>query len=486
MIAHQKFPKDFLWGASTASHQVEGGTINQWTMWELEHASELATTADKRLNWIPGWNDSDKLDQQDAKNPENYVSGQGIDHYNRYEEDFDLLQKLQFNSFRFGVEWSRIQPEEGVFDKEAIAHYHEYIDSLNARGIEPMLNLWHWTMPTWFTDKGGFAKKENLPLFDAFVTRIAEEYADKVKYIITLNEPNVYASFSYLSGDWPPQIKSPRTALAVYRNLVTAHRRAYAILKSRNSTLQIGVAAQLANIQAKRPHNFIDSLTTKAMRYGWNWWFLTRIRKQQDFIGINYYFTDYYKGLGKKDNPTVPTNDLGWYMEPEGLYPLMIRAWARYKKPIIITENGVADRNDQYREWWLEQTIIAMQRALSEGVEIKGYMHWSLLDNFEWKYGWWPKFGLIEVDRANDMKRKPRRSAIWFARQLIELQSLSDGVSPPAQKAPPVAEIPQQQPKRQFKLRSKLLPNRTSLAEQSVKPGTQQPAARRIRMRKQI
>jgi beta-glucosidase len=503
MIARQKFPKDFLWGASTASHQVEGGTINQWSAWELEHASELATTADTRLNWIPGWNDGNNNDKQDikaqAETPENYVSGAGIDHYNRYEEDFDLLQKLQFNSFRFGIEWSRIQPEEGVFDKEAINHYHEYINSLNRRGVEPMLNLWHWTMPTWFTDKGGFEKKENLAFFDTFVTRMAEEYADKVKYVITLNEPNVYASFSYLNGDWPPQGKSAKTAFTVYHNLVKAHKRAYAILKARNSTLQIGVAAQLANIQAKRPHNIIDSITTKVMRYGWNWWFLTRIRKQQDFIGVNYYFTDYYRGFGKRDNPKVPTNDLGWYMEPEGLYPLMLRTWARYKKPLIITENGVADRNDDYREWWLEQTIIAMQRALSEGVELKGYMHWSLLDNFEWKYGWWPKFGLVEVDREQDMERKPRLSAIWFAKQLREFRDLSGvpmmvpAAKPvqsvqtvqPAQPSQPTQRVPSTQPVVKPKPASNIsLESRPQQAAKNVKSNPQS-AAHRIRTRKQ-
>ena len=418
MIVQQKFPKDFLWGASTASHQVEGGTVNQWSQWELEHAAALAASAQQRLSWLPDWQEI----KDQAEDPDNYVSGDGVDHYNRYEEDFDLLQKLQFNSFRFGIEWSRIEPQEGAFDIEAINHYHKYIDSLIERGVEPVMNLWHWTMPTWFTDKGGFAKKENLVLFDAFVARVAEEYADKVKYIITLNEPNVYASFSYLDGAWPPQIKNPRMALKVYANLAKAHKRAYTILKARRSTLCIGVAAHLANIQSKRPHNILDNISTKIMRYGWNWWFLNRIRNHQDFVGINYYFTDYYRGLGRKDNPSVPTQDMGWYMEPEGLYPLMLRTWARYKKPIIITENGVADRDDKYRQWWLEESIIAMQRALSEGVELKGYMHWSLLDNFEWAYGWWPKFGLVEVDRENDMKRQPRPSAIWLARYLKELQ----------------------------------------------------------------
>ena len=249
---------------------------------------------------------------------------------------------------------------------------------------------------------------------------MAEEFCDELTYVITLNEPNVYASFSYATGEWPPQEKSWLSTTIVYINLVTAHRRAYKILKAQKSSLQIGVAAQLANIQAKRPHSFIDSVSTKWMRYFWNWWFLYRIKNQQDFIGFNYYFTDYYTGLAKRENPKVPVSDLGWYMEPEGLYPLLIRLWSKYKKPIFITENGLADENDEFRRWWIEETIVAMERAISEGVDLKGYFHWSLLDNFEWKYGWWPKFGLVAVNRTT-MTRTVRPSAKWFAKKIKEL-----------------------------------------------------------------
>jgi len=475
MIGQQKFPKDFLWGGSTAAHQVEGGTNNQWSVWELAHASELAQTAEQRLGWLPEWPNI----KDQATDPNNYVSGEGVDHYNRFREDFDYVKKLQFNSFRFGIEWARIQPQEGVWSKEALAHYHEYIDELLARDIEPILNIWHWTMPTWFTDKGGFEKKENLVFFDTFVQKVAEEFTDKVKIIITLNEPNVYASFSYLSGEWPPQLKKPLMFVKVYRNLMKAHKRSYAILKARRATLQVGVAQQLGNIQAKRPHNIFDSIVTKVMRWFWNWWFLNSIKRHQDFVGINYYFTDYYKGMSftapdhmanqgndvamvgvQRVNPATPLNDLAWYMEPEGLYPLLVRAWARYKKPIIITENGVADATDQYRQWWIEETIVAMQRALSEGVDLKGYMHWSLLDNFEWKFGWWPKFGLIAVDREHGMKRSIRPSAVWFARTLRDLR---EGVGPAAPKKPvPVKPV----------------------AEKVEQPAPVRPAVRRIRPRR--
>lgn len=426
------FPNDFLWGASTASHQVEGGTYNQWTVWELEHANELAATAKKRLDWLPEWDRFAK----EASTPENYLSGKGVMHYDMYKHDFDILQKLNLNSFRFGVEWSRLEPEEGKWNPEAFSHYKEYIEELVSRGIEPVINLWHWTMPVWFTDMGGFEKRSNIKHFVRFVKKVATELPiDKCRYVITINEPNVYASFGYAIGEWPPNKKNWLTFVAVYYNLAVAHRRAYKVLKKRKKSLQVGVASQLANIQPKRPHNWLDILVTKWMRYFWNWWFLNRIKRHQDFVGFNYYFTDYYqlgdykgkigRDLFHRANPNFPKNDLGWYMEPEGLYPLLVRVGAHYKnKPIMITENGVADADDKHRQWWLEETIIAMERALSEGIPLKGYFHWSLLDNFEWAYGWWPKFGLVEVDRKT-MKRKVRPSAKYLAEKVAEFREIS-------------------------------------------------------------
>jgi beta-glucosidase len=410
------FPKNFLWGASTAAHQVEGHTHNQWSVWQYANAERLAKTAHKRLGYLQDW---EKIAKQ-AEDPENYVSGRGVDHYKRYKDDFKLAKKLNLNSFRFGIEWSRIEPEEGKWNEEAIKHYQDYIRELNKQGLEPVLNIWHWTMPVWFANKGGFEKRANLKYWSRFVHKVAQELTHELTYVITLNEPNVYVSFSYQMGEWPPQQKNVLLMMKVYWNLVKAHKQAFYLLKHQDPRLQIGVAAQLANIQAKRPHNIFDEISTKVMRYLWDWWFLRRIRKEQDFIGFNYYFTDYYTGLMKRENPRLPLNDLGWYMEPEGLYPLLLRIWAHYKKPIIITENGVADADDQYRRWWIEETIIAMERALSEGVQIKGYFHWSLLDNFEWSTGWWPKFGLVEVERKT-MKRSVRPSARWFAAQIKRL-----------------------------------------------------------------
>lgn len=406
--------EQFFWGASTAAHQVEGGTYNQWSAWELAHAKAQAKTAKERLGWLPSW----ERVQLAAKNPDNYVSGKGVDHYNRYTEDFDLLKKLQLNAFRFTIEWSRLEPEEGKWDPAAFQHYKDYIAELKKRDIEPFLNIWHWTVPVWFAEKGGFAKQANLRYFDELVKKVRDELLTDVQYVITLNEPNVYMGMSYGQGEWPPQESNQLKAIWVYWNLARAHKRAWRIIKHKKPTIQIGVAQQLANIQPSRPGHWLDESIVKIMRYAWNWWWLNRIRRHQDFVGFNYYFTDYYEGFRRK-NPAKPANDLGWYMEPTGMLALLQRIAVHYPgKPIIITENGLADAQDTHRKWWLEQTMQVIETAQSQNIPIRGYLHWSLLDNFEWAFGWWPEFGLVHVDRVHGMKRTIRKSAIWWANEL--------------------------------------------------------------------
>ena len=391
----------------------------------MAHASELAKSASTRrvglapyakMSQFPIW---DEIKSQ-VQDPKNYVSGKGVDHYNRFREDFDIAKGLNLNAFRFGIEWSRIEPKEGVWDEKEIEHYHTYIKELKKRGIEPFLNIWHWTMPTWFTDKGGFSKQANLKHWQAFVQKFADEYGHMLNYVLTINEPNVYMGNSYIQGKWPPQDQNVLRGLHVYWSLAKAHKQAYKILKTANPKLKVGVATSFGTVKAQRPNNLIDITTAWASEYFWNWWYLRRIRKYQDFVGFNYYQTRYVKGI-KDVTPKAPVNDLGWYMEPEGLFPLMVKAWRKFKKPIFITENGVADMHDQYRQWWIEETMVAMERAISEGVDVQGYLHWSLLDNFEWAYGWWPKFGLVEVDRAHGMKRAVRPSAKWWAEKIKEL-----------------------------------------------------------------
>lgn len=411
------FPADFLWGASTAGHQVEGGNFDQWTVYELDNASELARSAADRLRWLPKW-----LEIKDqAEDPDNYVSGKGVDHWRRYEEDFRILKKLHLNSFRFGVEWSRIEPEQGVWDKAAIDHYHNYIAALKNEGIEPVLNLWHWTHPVWFEAMGGFSKGGNIQHFIRFVDKVMQEFGDSISYVLTVNEPNVYSTFGYLTGEWPPNQKNPVKFLRVYYNLAKAHKRAYETIKASHPHVQVGPATQFGNAVPKRPEHWLDTRVAGIVNYAWNWWWVDRIKNHVDFIGFNYYFTDYYQGF-KKINPPTPTNDLGWYMEPSALADITTRAWMRYHKPLMITENGLADARDEHRQWWLEETMHALMVSRQAGVDLIGYFHWSLLDNFEWKYGWWPKFGLIKVDRERDMKRLVRPSAVWWAKTLKDLR----------------------------------------------------------------
>ena len=240
------FPKNFFWGASTAGHQVDGGLHDDWTVWELANARHLADTAAKRQGYLPDWAQI----RAQAEKPQNYVSDHGVDHYNRYKSDFDILTGLGMNAFRFSIEWSRLEPQEGQWDQAAIDHYRTYIAELRRRKLEPFLNIWHWTVPVWFDQKGGFAKRDNLGYFKRFVKKISDEFGADLSYIITLNEPNVYASLSYLEGSRPPQQHKPLKAAYVYWNLHSVHKQAYKLLKTAHPHLQVGIAAQLGNIQA--------------------------------------------------------------------------------------------------------------------------------------------------------------------------------------------------------------------------------------------
>ena len=401
--------KKFYWGASTASHQVEGNNYNQWTVWEELNAGRLAAGAKKSYSYLKNWDDI----KVEATNPNNYLSSNGVDHYNRFEEDFDLAKSMGLNSFRFTIEWSRIEPNEGEWNQAEIDHYKKYIFAMHKRGLEPFLNIWHWTMPVWFTNIGGFEKKKNLKYFDRFVKKIAEELLVDVNYVLVLNEPLVYATMSYLSGDWPPSLKRPIKTIIVLINLTRAHKLAYRNLKARKPLIKIGIAAHITNFKTAK-NNFVGRTVVKMSDYFWNLWFLNRIEQQLDFIGINHYFTNYFKNWKFNNNPDHPLSDMGWYMEPSSLNMAIDNMWSTYKKPIIISENGLADRNDKNRKWWLEETFASLKKSKDSGVDLIGYLHWSLLDNFEWAYGWWPNFGLISVDREN-MKRTKRKSSEYYS-----------------------------------------------------------------------
>ena len=404
--------KNFFWGASTASHQVEGNNYNQWSVWEEANAEKLAEKAEKNFSYLKNWNEI----QSQATDPKNYISGAGVEHYDRYQEDFDLAKSINLNSLRFSIEWSRIEPKEGEWDKDEIIHYKKYISEMRKRNIEPFLNVWHWTVPVWFEDRGGFKKRYNLRYFDRFTKKIAQEFLVDVNYVFVLNEPLVYANMSYLTGNWPPNLKRPVTMVAVLLNLTKAHKIAYKNFKAYKPEIKIGIAAHITNFKSAK-NNTIGRLVVKTNNYFWNFWFLDRIKKQLDFIGINHYFTNYFKDGRFNNNPNHPVSDMGWYMEPSSINMAIDNIWKKYNKPIIVSENGLADQNDKNRQWWLEETFSSISKSKKFGADVFGYLHWSLLDNFEWAYGWWPKFGLIEVDRKT-MDRKIRKSALYYAQYI--------------------------------------------------------------------
>ncbi len=419
-VATPEYPEGFLWGASTAGHQVEGWSDDQWSRWEQENAAELARTADSRLSWIPDYQNSvSKL----ASDPENYISGLGVEHFKRYKQDFKLIKKLGLNSFRFTVEWSRIEPQEGAFDPAAMKHYSDYIDQLIADGIEPVLNLWHWTHPTWFEDKGAFTKRKNIKYFLRFIKKI-QPLLEKVTWIVTINEPNNVIWFQYIAGEWPPAEKGKYLkALWTFSNLISAHKQAYLAIKRRNPSSEITTAHSSSINVAKNTGSFTQRRVAVMANYFANTWYLRRIRNYQDVIGFNYYFKNYINGLSPMafDNPKEPVSDLGWYMEPYALIEVLRDFHKRFpNKRLLVLENGVADHKDQYRKWWIEETLRALDDAVREDIPIAGYLHWSLLDNFEWAVGWWPKFGLVEVDRENNMQRKIRPSAIYYAEEVTK------------------------------------------------------------------
>lgn len=409
------FPKNFFWGASSAAHQVEGGTHNQWSIWELEHAKVLAETSKYQANYLPKWDEI----KAEATNPNNYISGKATDHYHRYTEDFALLKKMHMNAWRFSIEWSRIEPEEGAWNAEAIEHYRVYLQRLKAMGIEPIVTLWHWTVPEWFEAAGGWTKRKNIQYFVRFAEKVLEELGRDFRYVITLNEVDTYIAKGFITADWTPQIRSKWKAFWTLMNLLKAHKKVYKVAHQAGRKYQISIAKNSAHHYAG-DDAWLSRLTASVMKYVEDAFILNRVRKHMDFVGINYYFSNRYYGY-RQHNPNELVNDLGWNMQPADIEHVLKDISDRYNLPIIITENGVADRDDEYRKWWISQTLVAINRAMQAGVQVHGYLHWSLTDNFEWSSGFWPRFGLAAVDYKTQ-KRTLRPSAVWFGKLISKLR----------------------------------------------------------------
>jgi len=395
------FPKGFYFGTSTSSHQVEGGNHNNWTEWEKLNASRLAHKS-KKYKKLPSW----PLIKKDAKNPENYISGIAADYWNRFEEDLDLAKEMGTNAYRFSVEWSRVEPEKGKFDVEVLNHYRAMICAMRERKLEPFLTVWHFTLPLWLSAQGG-ARSKDFPKYIArYAGKLAQEFGNDVKFWITMNEPEIFARNSYLFGMWPPQKDNPFTYFKVLKNLVRAHREIHRAIRSSAENTFIGLSTDPTYFESAGS-KWDNWLTAKA-KYYWNDWLLDRVVKDLDFIGLNYYFHSRINLIPNR-NPNEKVSDMGWELYPRGLEKILLE-FARHGKPIYITESGLADERDVNRSWFIRESLTAVKSAIKKGVDVCGYFHWSLLDNFEWDKGFWPKFGLVEVNRRT-LKRTPRPSA---------------------------------------------------------------------------
>jgi len=402
------FPTGFYWGAATSAHQIEGGNINDWSEWEGENAEWLAKEAEKKFGNLKNWPEIKKQ----AQDQQNYISGRACNHYNRFEEDFTIAKFMGHNAHRFSIEWSRIEPEQGKFNEKEIEHYRRVIAALRARGIEPFVSLWHWPVPLWLRDRGGWQSQKIPGYFERYAEKIVGEFRNDVKFWITLNEPEIFSIQSYLKGEWPPQKKNLISYLIVFHNLIKAHKRAYKIIKKIQPEAKIGIAKNNVYFEAYK-NRLINKLLKKFIDWWWNFYFLNRIKNFQDFIGLNHYFHNRINyGFNKNENKIL--SDMGWELYPEAIY-YVLKDLKKYGKPIYITENGLADAKDENREWFIRETLRNVHRAIEKGVDVRGYLYWSLLDNFEWDKGFWPRFGLVKVDYKT-MKRKIRGSAFEYAK----------------------------------------------------------------------
>ena len=412
-----QFPKNFYWGSATSAHQVEGGNHNDWSEWEKENAKRLAREAEGRFGYLSNWT---KI-KIEAQNPQNYISGRACDHYNRYEEDFDIVKSLGHNAHRFSIEWSRIEPDEGKFNEKEIEHFRNVLKALRARGIEPFVTLWHWTQPIWIADIGGWENKKTIDHFLRYIEKIVGELKENVKFWIVLNEPNIYTGFGFVKGSHPPGRRNIFKALKVYLNLLKTQKRSYEIIHKIDQDVEVGIANSFMHFEEKN-NFFLNKSIKNIVNYFWNFWFLNKIGKELDFIGCNYYSRQLVGIIGKKVG-LGEVSDLGWEIFPRGIY-LVIKKLEKYKKPIYITESGIADANDEKRAKFIKDHLYWVGMAIKEGSDVRGYFHWSLLDNFEFPEarGFWPRFGLVEINYET-MERKIRSSA-WEYKKIIDGKDL--------------------------------------------------------------
>lgn len=398
---HRRFPEGFLWGCATSAHQVEGGNHNcDW--WEFERAGGILTG--------------------DSADP-------ACDHYNRFREDFRLLRRLGNNAHRLSIEWSRVEPAEKEFDPRQLRHYRDVLAELREQGMAPMVTLHHFTSPTWFTRKGGWAASGAPEAWLAFVRRVAEELGDLVAFWCTINEPNIYAYQGWVAGEFPPGRRGDLAGFfRVLANLRQAHEQAYRELQRLTPGLPVGLAQHKWLMIPARRRNPLDQAAARGAQTLMDSWPAGRrlqrvLESPADYLGLNHYSgslvafdpTRPREGFTRRFNPPwLEESDFGWAIQPEWLRQSLLEL-KELGKPVYVTENGVAAADDALRCQFLVDALGQVWQAIQRGVDVRGYFHWTSMDNFEWARGYSMKFGLIAVDRQTQ-ERTVKPSGELYAR----------------------------------------------------------------------
>jgi beta-glucosidase len=393
------FPQGFLWGAATAGHQVEGNNVAS-DMWVLEHVR-----------------------------PTLFVepSGDACDHLNRWQEDLDIAKAIGLNAYRFSIEWSRIEPAPGQFSVAYLDHYARVIDGCHQRGLHPVVTFSHWSVPLWFAAQGNFQSPDGPDLFARFCEKAARRLASGMAYAVTLNEPDVSALIAQIH--MPSQFAdgmraslaaaaaatgSPRFASALFAppeamaQQVQAHIKGYQAIKSARSDLPVGVGLAIEDDQAIGDPAARDA---KRQSVYAPWFEVTRTHG--DFIGVQNYTRRIFDAQG------VQPPSSGALMSDDGRenYPASLGNAVRYAyqatgKPVLITENGIAAKDDSVRQRYIPLALAGLHAAVADGVPVLGYIHWSLLDNFEWVRGYGMQFGLVAVDRTSFVRTVKPSAAV--------------------------------------------------------------------------
>jgi beta-glucosidase len=390
------FPEGFLLGCATSAHQVEGGnTGNDWWDWEARpHRIRDGSRSGDACGWWSG----------------------------RAEEDLTLAAELGQNAHRLSLEWSRLEPEPGRYDAAAFERYEHLLAHLCRLGMRAMVTLHHFTLPRWVGERG-WLEPGLAPRFAKLAAECARRLGALVDLWATLNEPLVLAVMAYLGRAWPPGHGQAASCLRAIRSLRVAHLEAYAAIHRERPSAQVGIVLNMPVFEPARPQHRGDRAVTRAQRFLFNELFLRSLRRRYDFIGLNYYgryavqfdlgAAGYVFGRHVQQ-PTVATGHTDWgQIHPRGLTEQLVSLSAS-GVPVYVTENGLFDNDDRVRPAFLRDHLAAVFDALQRGADVRGYFHWSLIDNFEWAEGWSARFGLIAVDPAVQ-RRTPKASAEAYA-----------------------------------------------------------------------